>query len=300
MQRSHKQCGLVLLLLCGPTLLAQAAITVTDVSGHSLQLDKPARRVVALAPYIVENVYAAGAGATLVGAVAYSNFPPAARQLPQVGSSNALSYETILALQPDLILAWASGNSAAAIDKLRSLGLNVYVEELVSLDDVGRSLVTIGRLTGKTSQALAAAASYQQNINQLRAVYHRRVPVKVLYQVWNEPLQTVNGGHIISDVISLCGGINVFADAKVLAPKISLEAVFRRNPQAIIASGISATRPGWLDDWQAWPQLQAVAANNLYFVPPDVIQRHTVRISQGAALMCQQLQAVRDKQQQQQ
>ena len=82
-------------------------------------------------------------------------------------------------------------------------------------------------------------------------------------------------------------------DAPTLAPKISLEAVLARDPQVIIASGMGEARPDWLDDWKKWPRLTAVINNNLYFVPPDIIQRHTVRLLQGAEMMCNHLQAAR-------
>ena len=269
------------------------ALSVTDFQGQSVRLAQPARRLVALAPHLVENIYSAGAGDYLVGLVSHSNFPAEARGLPIVGSYNALSYEAILAVQPDLVLAWSSGNGATAIAKLRRLGLTVYVDEPDHLDDVARSLRNIGVLTGRRQRAARAAANYLRRKQALADDYENRPAVSVLYQVWNEPLQTVNGEHIISSVIELCGGVNAFGDARALAPKISLESVFARDPDVVVASGSGAARPAWLDAWRAWPQLKAVANGNLYALPPDVIQRHTVRILDGAERLCRYLQQAR-------
>ncbi len=269
-------------------------LSVTDFVGNTISLEAPAKRIIALAPHNVENVYSAGAGEQLVAVVSHSDYPEEAKQLPIVGTYNAFSYEAILALKPDLVIAWASGNGAEAIKTLKSLGLTVYVDELDTLSDVARAIRDIGVLTGNKQAASKVAFSYLRKLERLKQQYSQQTKVSVLYQVWNAPLQTLNGEHIISDVINLCGGVNVFADAKALAPKISVEFVFARNPDAIIASGMGDSRPEWLDEWLQWPLLSAVSKQQLYFIPPDIIQRHTERILQGTELMCRHLQTVRD------
>lgn len=269
-------------------------LSVTDFVGNTISLEAPAKRIIALAPHNVENVYSAGAGEQLVAVVSHSDYPEEAKQLPIVGTYNAFSYEAILALKPDLVIAWASGNGAEAIKTLKSLGLTVYVDELDTLSDVARAIRDIGVLTGNKQAASKVAFSYLRKLERLKQQYSQQTKVSVLYQVWNTPLQTLNGEHIISDVINLCGGVNVFADAKALAPKISVESVFARNPDAIIASGMGDSRPEWLDEWLQWPLLSAVSKQQLYFIPPDIIQRHTERILQGTELMCRHLQTVRD------
>lgn len=269
-------------------------LSVTDFVGNTISLEAPAKRIIALAPHNVENVYSAGAGEQLVAVVSHSDYPEEAKQLPIVGTYNAFSYEAILALKPDLVIAWASGNGAEAIKTLKSLGLTVYVDELDTLSDVARAIRDIGVLTGNKQAASKVAFSYLRKLERLKQQYSQQTKVSVLYQVWNAPLQTLNGEHIISDVINLCGGVNVFADAKALAPKISVESVFARNPDAIIASGMGDSRPEWLDEWLQWPLLSAVSKQQLYFIPPDIIQRHTERILQGTELMCRHLQTVRD------
>ncbi len=277
------------------SLSVRAEVEVTDYLNRVVRLEQPAERIVALAPHIVENAYSAGAGNRLVAAVDYSDYPPAALELPKLGSHNAVSLEQILALNPDLVLVWGSGNGETMLRQLERLGLNVYVDEPRKLDDVARSVRDIGLLAGTSDIAEAAAQQYEQKLAQLRGRYENKEPITVLYQVWNQPLQTLNGEHLVSDVIRLCGGRNVYADAIPLAPKINMESVLARDPQAIVASGMGKERPDWLDEWKQWPALTAVQLDNLFFVPPDIIQRHTVRIAQGAELFCKHIDTARER-----
>lgn len=289
---SLKWLPIIALLL---SLSVRAEVEVTDYLTRVVRLEQPAERIVALAPHIVENAYSAGAGDRLVAAVDYSDYPPAALELPKLGSHNAVSLEQILALKPDLVLVWGSGNGETMLRQLERLGLNVYVDEPRKLDDVARSVRDIGILAGTSDIAETAALQYEQKLAQLRAGFQSREPVRVLYQVWNQPLQTLNGEHLVSDVIKLCDGHNVYADAIPLAPKINMESVLARDPETIVASGTGEERPGWLDDWKKWPALTAAQFDNLFFVPPDIIQRHTVRIAQGAELFCQHIDTARER-----
>jgi len=273
--------------------LSAQAIDVVDDRGNTVTLTQPAQRVIALAPHIVEVVYAVGRGDALVGAVSYSDYPEAAKKLPRVGSYKSFSVEAVLRLQPDLILAWYTGNGEAKIKKLQDLGLNVYWGEPRTLEGVSKSMSDIGILLGSDS-AKKTAENFDKTLFNLRAKYENKTPISVFYQVWNKPLQTLNGKHLISDVMKICGGKNIFSSAKSLAPKVSVESVLRSNPQAIIASGMGVSRPEWLDEWRSWPQLQAFQNNQLHFIPPELIQRHTPRVLKGAAIMCEQLDAARD------
>jgi len=272
----------------------QADIRVEDALGRQLVLKNPAVRIVSLAPHITEVVFAAGAGEQLVGAVSYSDYPEAAKDIPRVGSYDSVSLETLVALGPDLILAWRSGNGDEVVKRLESLGLTVYVDEPKTLEDVAQSLRVVGQLTGNDDTANAAAQDFMDALLRLRETYSERETIGVYYQIWDEPLLTLNGDHLISDVVRLCGGSNVFADAITLVSRISVESVIRADPQVIIASGMDQARPQWLDAWRQWDSMQAVQNKQLYFVPPDLLQRHTPRIIQGAEILCRQLQQARE------
>ena len=286
---------LLLALACLLPPTGHAQVRVTDDTGATVQLAAPARRIVSLAPHITEVLYAAGAGERIVGTVEYSDYPEAARQLPRVGGYSRLDLEAIAALKPDLVIAWQSGNAAAHVEKLRGLGLPLYVSQPDRVADVARSIEHYGALAGTTATAGPAARAFRERLAALQAQYAGRPPVRIFYQVWRDPLTTINGRQIISDAIRLCGGVNVFADLAGLAPKVSTEAVLSATPEAIVASGMGDERPEWLDDWRRWPQLPAVARGNLFFVPPALIQRHTPRLLEGTELLCRHLELVRNR-----
>ncbi len=281
----------------GPQVATEQSnsVQVTDFKGSKLTLKQPAKRVIALAPHIVENVYTAGAGDQLVGVVTYSDYPEAALSLPIVGGYAKINLERILELKPDLIIAWESGNSDAGVARIQELGFPVYIDQPDKLEDVAKSIRDIGVLTGTSSIAEPAAVKYIEQVEHVRRKQLSLQPVSTFYQVWNQPLRTINGKHIISDAIELCGGANIYADESVIAPTINIESILERDPEVILASGMSDARPEWLDEWKDWPSLSAVEDGNLYFVNPDHIQRHTVRILKGIEVICDQLQQARDK-----
>ncbi len=278
--------GLLLALL---PALAAAEIRLQDAQGNEVVLAQPAQRIVSLAPHLTEVVYAAAAGAQLVGTASYSDYPEAALTIPRVGSSDNVSYESLVALKPDLVLVWLSGNGVETANRLRELGLTLFVSEPRTLEDVATSLRQIGRLSGHDQEAEQAAARFMGQLRYLRETYSTQSAIDVYYQIWNEPLLTLNGEHLISDVVRLCGGRNVFADAMPMVLRINVESVIRADPQVIVASGMDEARPEWLDDWRRWTTITAVREQQLYFIPPDLLQRHTPRIIQGAQLLCEYL-----------
>ncbi|MGY6129407.1 cobalamin-binding protein (plasmid) [Paraburkholderia strydomiana] len=286
-------------MLLAIALRAQAGIAVTDDTGAVLTLPAPAQRVISLAPHVTELLYAAGGGAKIVGAVSYSDYPPEAQQLPRVGDNKSLDLERIVALKPDLIVVWRHGNAQRQLDRLRELHIPLFFSEPHHLDDVAVSLTKLGELLGTSPTADAAAAAYRRDIARLRAQYADRPAVSVFYQVWDQPLMTLNGEHMVSDVIELCGGRNVFAKLQPLVPTVSTEAVLAANPQAIVTAAPGATKPDTtlpqLGAWRAWPRLSAVANNNLFSIDGDLINRPAPRIALGAKQMCEDLDLARSR-----
>lgn len=274
----------IMLLMLAPLHAAEAP-SVIDDDGNRITLPAPAQRIVSLAPSMTELLFSLGAGEQLVGVMDYSDYPPAALTLPVVGRYDALDMERIVALQPDLIVAWRSGNPRGALNRLAALGFPVYVAEPDSLRSIGEHLARLGQLTGHAAQGAALNRQFSDQIQQLQTEFGDREPVSVFYQVWHSPMISVGGHELINDMIQLCGGDNIFAELPV-GPKVNLEDVLARNPQVIIASGSSADAPAWLDDWLRWPQLDAVAGGHLYVIPPDLVQRHSLRALQGARQMC--------------
>ena len=208
---------LVLLLAQADALCAEIALK--DDRGRELVLQAPAQRIVSLAPHLTELLFAAGAGSLLVGTAAYSDFPALARRVPTIGDSSAIDIERVVALKPDVVLAWRSGNPAGTIAKLEQLGLRVFVTEPVTLDAIADQIVSFGRIAGSQAAARNAAERLRDDIAALRLKYQGRRRLSVFYQIWHQPLMTVNGKQVISSVIELCGGRNVFAGLKPLVPK---------------------------------------------------------------------------------
>lgn len=288
--------GVGALALLAP-LAAQAAITVDDDAGNKVTLQAPAKRIVSLAPHATELLFAAGAGSKLVGVVKYSDYPAAALTIPQVGDNSALDLERIVALKPDLIVVWRHGNAQQQIEKLKQLGMTLFFTEPRHLVDVPGEIERLGLLSGTPAQAQTSANAFRTRYEALRTQYAARPPVSVFYQVWTQPLMTLNGTHMVSDVIRLCGGTNIFANEPALVPRVSVEAVLAARPEAMFTATVGATRSttplATLDSWRKWTQLPAVAQNNLFGIDGDLINRPGPRILDGAKLVCDDLELAR-------
>ena len=274
---------------------APTKICVTDDAQRKVCIATPARRIIALSPGATELLYAAGAGDYMVGAVAFSDFPDAAKQLPRVGSYKRLDMEAVLALKPDLIVAWRSGNPVPQTERLEALGFPIYFSEPLRFEGVSTTLERLSHLAGTDAFGQKAANSFRNEIAALRQKYINAAPVGVFYEVWQEPLMTVNDTHLISQAINVCGGVNVFGDLPALAPHISQEAVIAVDPEAIIVSGMGEANAKWLEPWKAFSALQAVRSDNLFFVPPSSIQRPSPSIANGVRILCQHLDVARER-----
>lgn len=290
MKRRHFWALAAALTLLPP---AHADLVAKDDTGREVRLKAPAQRIVALAPHIAESLFAAGAGSKLVGTVDYSDYPPEAKKVPRVGGYSRLDLEAIAALQPDIVLAWESGNNMPQVDKLRALGLTVHVSQPNKMENVADQLERLGRLAGTETSANAAAERFRKRLAGLRAANANKPKVRVFYQIWKAPLTTVGGPQIISDAITLCGGENVFGHLPKMAPTVTVEAVLEADPEAIVATGMGDAKPEWLHDWDKWTRLTAVKRNNLFHINPDIMQRHTPRILDGAEKLCGHLDVAR-------
>jgi iron complex transport system substrate-binding protein len=271
---------------------AAQPVSIADDRGRTIRLERPAQRIVALAPSLVELAFAAGAGGRLVGVARHSDFPPQARGLPEIGDAARVDFERVAGLKPDLILAWRSGNPIADVERLERLGYPAYVSEPARLADVPRVIRAIGALAGTSGAAHRAAADFEREIAALRARYAAAPRVRVFYQIWHKPLLTVNGAHIISDVIALCGGENVFSGLGPLTPTVSLEAVMAVKPEVVLGGGSAGGEAAFA---AVWREAAAGPLRELpvYYINPDVIQRQTPRIVEGARAVCSALERVR-------
>ena len=280
---------ILLWLLLSP---AGAEIRVMDDTGQPVILDKHAQRIISLAPHITELLFAAGAGAAIVAVTAFSDYPEAARALVQVGDGGGLDLEAIMALQPDLVVAWQSGNPRGQVARLQSLGFTVFFSEPRRLQDVPATLQRLGRLAGTESAAAIQVDSFNRRYAELHEKYTHRPQVSVFYQIWDQPLMTLNGGHLFSDVVRLCGGENVFNALPALAPQIDVEAVLLADPDVIVVATDDSDSP-LLAAWQRWPQLSAVKHGHVVAIPREQLVRHSPRILDGAERLCELLDVAR-------
>lgn len=288
--------GVGTLLLAACLLWAggvRGGVVVEDDLGHRFEAQAPVRRVVSLAPFITELVYAVGAQQLLVGVSEYSDHPPAARSLKRVANAFAVDYESILALRPDVVLTWGSGMGYGVRRRLTELGLEVVTLEPRLLADVARSLRLVGRLTGRGREGEQRALEFEGRIARLRARYAGSPIVRVFYQIADRPIMTLNGGHLVSEVIALCGGSNVFRELAPLAPVVSLEEVVLRDPDVVIVSSELRHQAAVIERWAALPGFRPARDGHLYATDSDLLDRQTPRLVQGAEQLCELLDRVR-------
>jgi iron complex transport system substrate-binding protein len=281
---------LLALALAAGAAAGTHALQLKDDGGVTLALERPARRMVSLAPHLAEIAFAAGAGASLAGVSAFSHHPVEARRLPVVASHGRVDIERLIALRPDLVLAWQSGNSPLQIDRVRRLGVPVVVTEVRSLADVPRLVRLVGALAGSEAPAEARARNLEDEIESLRIRYAGARQLEVFLEIWHRPMLTVNGTHLISDALRLCGGRNVFAAAKTLTPVVSREQVLSARPDAIVTGGLgSAAR----EAWRGLEPVPAVRDGRIYSIDSDLLHGQGPRVVQGVRALCERLDLAR-------
>ncbi len=294
--RGFRRSGGFLALLAAAT--ASPAAEHVDDAGRRLWLGAPVQRVISLAPSLTEMVYAVGAGASLVATVRGSDFPAAARQLPIVGDHQRLDVERVLSLRPDLLLVWHGGNSQRELAQLEAAGIALFAIEPTRLDDVPRALERLGALVGRAREAARVASDLRRRLADLRVRYASAPSVSVFYQVWQQPLLTLGGPQMTTDVLALCGGRNVFGDIAQRVPQVSVEAVVAADPEVLMTAEAGATlrrapqAAAWTR-WRSFPSMTAVRRGWLYSLPADAISRQGPRIGDGAAAVCEALAEVR-------
>ena len=281
----------ILLVCCSLSVMAE--VRLVDDNGDEVRLAVPAQRIISLAPNITEVLFHIGAGDQIVGADEYSNYPEAAKQILRVNNHAAANYELILSLKPDLVIAWQSGNGDKIINPLRKLGIPVFVVETHQIERIPNLFRRFGQLSGNNDFAQQRIEEFTQRLQLLGDAQTGKSVVRTFYQIWDQPLITLNGKHMVSDVIELCGGINIFADAVPLVPYVNIESIVAADPQVIIAGGSQEEQPGWFSSWQQWTGISAVQHKQIYLIPADLMQRHSVRILDGAQMMCNYLDSAR-------
>jgi len=244
----------------------------------------PAERVVTFAPHLSEMMFAIGAGDQLVGVSSWSDYPREVLELPEVGDAFTVDQERLALLKPDLVLVWESGMPAHMVDELRSRGYRVEAIRTRSLADVGAAMITLGELTGQQDGAGKAAEQFTGALDQLSEQYRDAEPIDVFFQISTRPLYTINREHFIGEIISLCGGRNIFDDLDEMAPSVSVEAVLDRDPEVMLA-GTNLGDDAFVE-WARWPGLASNRYGNQFLLPDETIGRPIPRLVIAGRAVC--------------
>ena len=273
---------------------ALGAAALIAVGLQTAQAAEAVPRIVSLSPHITELLFAAGAGDRIVGVDDASDYPPAAAGIARLGEPAALDVEALLRLKPTWVVLWNSGTPPSRRAQLERLNLKLYVTDQRRLDDFGAALLEFGRLAGTEEAAAAAARRYRADLAQLRAQYAKRARLRVFYQIWDRPLYTLSGEHIVSEVLSLCGGENVFVDLTSLAPSVDREAVLTRNPDVILIAAAGTEGARQSAEWERFGAVRAVRDHHVFTVDPTLLGRMAPRILGGARAVCGLLDQARE------
>jgi len=281
------------MMVLAAALLAPAvgAVTVHDDAGNAVTLDKPAMRVISMAPHVTETLFAAGGGSRIVGAVNYSDYPEAAKSIPRIGSNREIDMERVISMKPDLIVAWMHNNSERQIEMVRKLGVPVFLSDPQKLEGIPDNVARLGQLMGTQAVADPAAAELRRQLASLRSRYAGRPTVRTFYQVWDKPLYTLSGRHIITDALRLCGGENIFDKLTVTAPIVSIESVLQADPEAVF--GTAEKNYGGVNLWKPYASLTATRKDNLFTVDGNLLNRAGPRMIAGTAVLCEKLELAR-------
>ena len=292
--------AILLVLLVAGIAPSPGTVSLVDDTGQAITLPRPASRLISLAPSLTELAYEAGAGDRLIGTVEYSDYPPAALRVPRIGTNQRLDLERIARLKPDLILAWFHGNAIREVDQLATLGIPLFHLEPRHIPDVADAIERIGQIANIRPIATLAATRFRDRYASLRVQFSERPKIRVFYQIAAHPLLTINDRQIISDVIRLCGGQNVFGNESALVPQLSTESVVAADPDIILTARmgkddmdtVTAKRSPNAPDlrmWSKFSSMKAVRNGQLWLIPGDAISRPGPRILDGAEAVCSAL-----------
>jgi vitamin B12 transport system substrate-binding protein len=286
---SHIKNRYLRILLLGLIGLNVNQTVAKSVSDDSLQK----QRIIALAPHIVESLYAIGAGEQIIGTTAHADYPKAAENILRVGSYARLQIERIIQLKPDVIIAWKTGNPMDDLARLEKYQLKVIYSHPQTLEDVANELIMLGKITGREAVANSVAKEYLSNLQKIKQKYATQNKVSVFYELWSRPLRTVANKAWPQQQIELCGASNPFADAHDDYPSVGLEQVLVTLPQVVIQpSQHSADSPNGLN-WPQWQHIPAVKNNFIFHPNADKVHRMTIRMLDEVVILCEQIDAAR-------
>jgi vitamin B12 transport system substrate-binding protein len=247
---------------------------------------RPMSRIIALSPHSVEMLFVLGAGDRIIATTKFSNYPAQAKSIPRIGGYNGIQIERVLALKPDLIIAWMDGNKIEDIEKMEKLGLNVYRSKTRSLDNIPHELIKLGKMIGLADSGEKAAKAFNTRLQNIRLENETKPPVSFFYQLWDEPLRAMAAGSWINTVMVACGGENVFNNPALDYPEISIENVLIASPEVFFIPSHHGSYTASVDKWRKWPEIPAIANDQIYFIDGDLLHRFSTRVLDGMEQVC--------------
>lgn len=300
-----KQAALVLIGLVGwgASLSASAAITITDDTGASVRLESPAQRIVSLSPGATELLFAAGAGSRIVATVVGADEPAAAREIPRIGDANALQYERLRTLRPDVVVVWKDLANALVLESLAKLKLPIYLVSVRRFEDLPASVRRLGTLAGTNASANRAAVALEARVAALPTAGTTLARVgrdgrsgaelPVFYMIWDVPLYTVGSRHLMSDAIRRCGGRNLYDDIDFPSPIVEFEDIRKRNPALILMAVPPITARDWRERWNRFPEMRAVKTRQLIAFPDQRLSRQGPTAIDAVPALCRVIDTAR-------
>jgi len=271
--------------LPSPSLATDYPLTLTDDLGREVTIEAPPQRIISLAPSNTEILFELDLGDRVVGVTDYCNFPAEALDKPKIGGPSTPSTESIVALEPDLVLA-AGINSTDTITTLEGLGLTVFGIEATDLDDLLNDINTVGRITDREAEAETLTTNMRNRINVVTAKTAGLSPEetpRTFHICWHDPIYTAGQGTFIHDLIEKAGGENIFADIEGYSA-VDLETLIARDPEVIIVTamgGANSSTWEWITTESRLAEVSARVNNREHFVESNWLERPGPRIVLG-------------------
>lgn len=285
--------SLVRLCICSLGIISSLSWGSVDSHVENRPDKHGIERIIALSPHAVEILFLLGAGDKIVATTKTSDYPEAAKLIPVIGGYNGIQMEKVLILNPDLVIAWEGGNKLEDISQLERLGLNVYRTKTNSLLEIASEIRKIGQLIGASERANIEAEHYLKAVADVKKTYATKQTVRFFYQLWHEPLRTMSENSWINEILSTCGGQNIFNKHMEEYPQVSVETVLLEQPDVIIIPTHKGLHSNEKQFWQAWPEIPAVKHKHIYYVDGDLLHRFSIRTLAGMDSICEHFERVR-------
>ncbi|THB74671.1 MAG: cobalamin-binding protein [Gammaproteobacteria bacterium] len=273
-------------LAMSPLPISAQSISINDNLGNHVSIPKPAEKIIALSPHVVELLFSLGAGDKVIATIEYADYPPQAKKIKRIGDAMSVNFEELIALKPDLVVAWGKGTQFSLIEKLKRFGIPVFLSGSSSLQDIPSSLQSLGQLTGNVDKADKLVDKFNSSVKKLKVTKQAERP-GVFIQIWGSPLRTIGGGHIVDEIISHCGGRNIYKDQQQLSPVVSIESLMKRDPQIIVLNNNPEGFSREISELiKPWMKIDAVTNKNYCKVDFDMLLRPTLRVLDAMDVIC--------------